>query len=309
VVPDESMAQEPLSDSSDEENIGMDEVDAASECGSSEFGDECFSHFKLLEYLRDYGSYSTFRVTQSAAEIVYMALSLAISENFTQTSTVNLFKLLNVILNTSIFPETVYKFQSYFNPGMDMKQHYTCNQCGHYLGVKSNSSNDLTCENCSQINSLKGYAYEYTFITLSLESQLRDMFDSGSINISDLHFGSEEGIYLDIHSGSLCKKFNPGISQSNTRDIALTCTFNADGAPLGDTKLSFTPIYLMVNEVDISKRGKNLILAGLWYGKIKPRMEIFLQPFVESMTELSKNGIKVKLDGKMYTITLYASSV
>ena len=38
----------------------------------------------------------------------------------------------------------------------------------------------------------------------------------------------------------------------------------------------------------MSKRYR--ILAGIWFGKEKPVMSVFLKPFVESMQDLHSNG-------------------
>lgn len=52
----------------------------------------------------------------------------------------------------------------------------------------------------------------------------------------------------------------------------------------------------MLNEVPYHVRSKELILAGLWFGKDKPNMNIFLEPFVEQMNELLKNGVECILN-------------
>lgn len=263
-----------------------------------------FSHVKLLEFIKLYGSYNNFRVTLNCGEIIFMLLSYAVGHNLNQSATVDLLERMNTILNTDLFPGTVHKFQTTFNPGMSMELHSTCSNCTHYLGIKAKMTTDFTCRNCKTVNKVKGYKYENTFLTLNVEEQVKDFLD---YNINDLKVFNEnlvETSYRDIQSGSLCKKFNPGVDH-NEKEINLTCTFNADGAPFADTKLSFTPLLLMVNEAIVPKRGKHLILAGLWYGKIKPRMDVFLEPFVEQIKSLSDSGMKYAHKNKIYKVNLY----
>ena len=61
----------------------------------------------------------------------------------------------------------------------------------------------------------------------------------------------------------------------------------------------------MVNELPYQVRSKELILAGLWSGKDKPNMQIFLQPFVEQMNELSGNGVECVINGIKMCIQIF----
>lgn len=61
-----------------------------------------------------------------------------------------------------------------------------------------------------------------------------------------------------------------------------TLVFNAYGAPaFRGAKNSIWPIQVMLNEIAPQNRYDDLIVAGLWFGKSKPDMDIL-------MRELSK---------------------
>lgn len=70
----------------------------------------------------------------------------------------------------------------------------------------------------------------------------------------------------------------------------------------------------MVNELPIQYRLNNLITCGLWINKNKPKMDVFLNPFVIAMNRLSTDGIisKICLDErviKVYVLICCVDSV
>ncbi|KAJ8669267.1 hypothetical protein QAD02_000526 [Eretmocerus hayati] len=69
--------------------------------------------------------------------------------------------------------------------------------------------------------------------------------------------------------------------------------------------MSVWPIYVSINEIPVQERLKNPGLAGLWVGRSKPVMDIFLLKFVEQMNLLNVNGVKCKIMGELLTMRLY----
>ncbi|XP_046396470.1 uncharacterized protein LOC124163543 isoform X1 [Ischnura elegans] len=63
--------------------------------------------------------------------------------------------------------------------------------------------------------------------------------------------------------------------------------------------MCIVPISLMINELKLEVRSSNIILAGLWYGREKERVDIFLKPFVDEMNFLLKSGISLEISGVM----------
>ena len=55
-------------------------------------------------------------------------------------------------------------------------------------------------------------------------------------------------------------------------------------------------MYLIVNELPYKERTlkENSILAGLWFGEVKPNVNIYFKPIVEELIILEKQGIEVK---------------
>ena len=82
---------------------------------------------------------------------------------------------------------------------------------------------------------------------------------------------------------------------SNQNNITLT--WNTDGVPLyKSSKLSIWPFFLVINELPYLQRFKreNMNLAGLWFGKTKPAVNIFLNSFRKSLKKLYR-GISVNI--------------
>lgn len=69
--------------------------------------------------------------------------------------------------------------------------------------------------------------------------------------------------------------------------------------------LSIWPIYLCINELPVQTRLDSVIVVGLWFGKNKPEMTVFLKIFVELINKLSKDGIQCTIKGKTRYIKLF----
>lgn len=115
----------------------------------------------------------------------------------------------------------------------------------------------------------------------------------------------EKGKFRDIYDGRKYGKFVKNLNESDKRNYA-TLVFNTDGAPLfTSSSYSIWPIFLMVNEVPFKVRTKELILAGLWFGKDKPDMNVFFKPYVDEMRELSTKGVECVINGVERVINIF----
>ena len=118
----------------------------------------------------------------------------------------------------------------------------------------------------------------------------------------------------DIYDGKEYRKFVKSLASADRSRYA-TMTFNTDGAPVFESSsYSIWPIQLMINELPFHVRNTEVLVAGLWFGKDKPDMNVFLAPFVQNMNQLSENGVKCIINGeeriiKVYTLVSCVDSV
>ena len=83
--------------------------------------------------------------------------------------------------------------------------------------------------------------------------------------------------------------------------------WNTDGKPLfKSSKYSVWPLYFVINELPFIDRLKqeNMLLAGLWYGKVKPAMHTYLEPFAIALRDLETTGIQVHPPASITPVTL-----
>ena len=98
----------------------------------------------------------------------------------------------------------------------------------------------------------------------------------------------------EIYDGKLCKKLSRKGGLLSCPDN-VSFLMNTDDFPvLKSSKVSIWPLYLVINELDYSKRMayENMIFARLWFGAKKPAMWTFLKPHSHSFAALEK-GVKV----------------
>jgi len=68
---------------------------------------------------------------------------------------------------------------------------------------------------------------------------------------------------------------------------------NTDGVNIfKSSKLSISPIFLSLNELEFKVRRKNTILVSLWLGLKKPNFHTYLPGFVDQCNELMREGIE-----------------
>jgi hypothetical protein len=136
---------------------------------------------------------------------------------------------------------------------------------------------------------------------LPIEEQLRLILERQEVSGSNFRDSREKKhpeAFEDIYDGLLYKKLmEPGqfLHESNNYSY----NFNTDGVPIfKSSKSSVWPIYMQVNELPPGERIKTLVLCGVWVGSTDPKMDIFLQQFVQQGKKLFNEGIIWKKNSK-----------
>lgn len=246
-------------------------------------------------------------INKSIGEIVMMVLQFAIMYALSQTAVTHLFQLVNCMFVSPILPDTRYLIDQLFNPSKYATFHGMCPDCGAYIGIFEPSPALLKCHVCNIDIVTNNLSYNNFFVNFEISSQISELITSNSdyYNYIMAERTSQQNVFRDIYDGRLYKKFLTYLKPSERKQY-VTVNFNTDGAPLfQSSSYSIWPIYLQINELPFHVRNSELIIVGLWFGKTKPNMNIFLNPFVDKINELNSTGIKCKINNEEVTIKVY----
>ncbi|KAJ8665790.1 hypothetical protein QAD02_007452 [Eretmocerus hayati] len=109
----------------------------------------------------------------------------------------------------------------------------------------------------------------------------------------------------DIYDSQLYMGFVEQLPLDYRHSFA-TAAFNVDGIAVFEcSDYSIWVIYIMINEIPPQARLKSPMIVGLWIGKEKPAMQVFLDKFVEFHNELTERGIECVIKGETRMIRLY----
>lgn len=239
----------------------------------------------------------------TVAESLLLTMTFAVSYNLTGEALGSLLLLLNLhCLQPNKCLTSLYKFRKYFeNLKNPLKFHRFCSYC--FLSVP-----DAKAEHCTNplcLNDLSKQGAVSYFLEIPLLAQVQNLFSKVDFyeKVSTHRFQrrkrNAENIE-DIHDGREYKKhFDNDGFLSNPNHISFV--WNTDGVPVfHSSKFGIWPLYLAVNELPYCQRftKENMILAGLWFGDLKPIMELYLQPFHQSLCTLEQDGVPCTLPDK-----------
>jgi hypothetical protein len=97
------------------------------------------------------------------------------------------------------------------------------------------------------------------------------------------------GNICDVYDGLQYKKWKNFLNEPANVSFLV----NTDGVAIfRSSKFSIWPVWIVINELPKSQRflRKNMLLAGIWYSKVKPTMTTFLKPIIEEINELYTHG-------------------
>lgn len=231
-------------------------------------------------------------VQKSQAELLLMLLKFSMSNTLPITGISNLFKLTNIICNRVVVPETRYKIDQLFNDD-NITLHGVCHECTKYIGTFQDFNYLVNCTNCDTPIDMSNPSSQCYLAMFDPSNAIRDYIETNE-NYYDYVVKEREheiNHIKDIYDGALYRKFVQGLNDYDRHAYA-TVIFNTDGAPVFESSTySIWPIYLILNEIAIQSRMKSAITVGLWFGKDKPIMNVFLDVFVNMVNDLSTIGI------------------
>lgn len=267
----------------------------------------------------DYNTPINMLASRTIGEVLIMIIRFALVNALSLTGVFELFCLINNIFDTPVLPNTKYFVDKLFYPKKWSTFHGICPKCCGNAGTfEPRKDRYINCNTCQVTIDVKNYDYKDFFVMMDPSNPIAELIQSNSDyynsvvkkRIND----RKRGFICDIYDGKLYKDFVKSLNETDRNQYATTI-FNTDGAPVFESSTcSIWPIYLMLNELPYNVRTKDLVLAGLWFGKGKPDMDIFLAPFVQNMNELATTGIQCNINGiacciKIFTLVCCVDAV
>ena len=253
----------------------------------------------------------------SAGELLMNVVKYALVNYISLTAVSQLIQLINCIfVKPFLLPETRYLFDKLFNPSNFVQFHATCSCCHAYIDRFERNTRILTCNKCGIDIIVQDPAYKDFFVTMDISTAVSELLQANGEYYDNVVSGRSynKGYMRDIYDGKEYKIFVKSLA-STDRSRYATMPFNTDGALVFESSsYSIWPIQLMINELPFHVRNTEILVAGLWFGKDKPDMNVFLAPFVQNMNQLSENDVKCIINGeeriiKVYTLVSCVNSV
>ncbi|XP_063970048.1 uncharacterized protein LOC135157631 [Lytechinus pictus] len=247
----------------------------------------------------------------SKSEALLMILSFAMRHCLSSVALLHLFELFNAIFDRIIFSSTKGILKKIFGKeSLQLSFHFYCSFCFSYVQLfQPDNDPILPCPTCNEDCFVRDLTQSNFFITADLTSQIRTLLEKKDIarNLSYRHTRQRTpGNIEDIYDGSFYKEMSAeGKPLNNNHNLSYI--INSDGLPVfKSSKYSLWPIYLMINELPPKMRMQNLILAGVWFGKTEPKMEMFLNKFVDEAKLLSTEGVLWSQEDRLVQTKLFA---
>ncbi|KAK6492328.1 hypothetical protein HHUSO_G4649 [Huso huso] len=238
-------------------------------------------------------------VSTTKAEALLMVMTFAMRHSLTGVAVVDLLQIINKLFEREVVPDTKHLFSKVFSKSCELtKFHFYCTFCQTYVGnyCKGFDEKEKKCPQCHSVCNLDNLDEGNFFISVPLAPQIQCLLEKldGTDVLSyrmSRKMTNRESI-CDIYDGECYRQISqPGKILSKPENFSYN--FNCDGSSVfNSSSFSIWPIQIMINELPPSERGKHLILAGLWFGKGHPNMDIFLGHFVEEAKMLTELGVK-----------------
>lgn len=265
-------------------------------------GEKSFGRLKK-EIHGKYGKVITEPVVASYGEILLNALEYSKHHNLNHLEKTNLMKLINSLFGDKVLPDTRYLLDALLFSQEYMHFYFFCKKCSWELKNEAIDKNVkwAQCPNdrCKEQNHVGVLEESCFFVLFDIPYQLRLLLSDSSIRskvVSPSDYRCESANYQDIYDGECYRNFAAYVHSdpSSERYHYMSFSLCTDGSGLySNSPCSIWPCFLMVNELQIVTRMGNLIVAGLWFGAKKAKMDLFLRPIVECINYLSNPGFSL----------------
>lgn len=223
--------------------------------------------------------------TVSLEKSVFDLLKLDIKHKWTDSSLDDFCNWVsNILPQPNAMPQTKYtafKFANDLGININEIKHFYCSSC-----VKSKTSSDDFCTDCNSSDT--GVFYEFP-----LEDLIRYLFEKRDFaDVLDeyhrsINYSHRQDGYNDIRDGSEYKR----VKKHLTGLYDLLIFWGTDGVQVTkSSKISLNPLQFTFMDLPHTLRSKYMLIHTVWCDTVKPKMNVFLQPFVKSLERIFQNG-------------------
>ncbi len=153
--------------------------------------------------------------------------------------------------------------------------------CLTYVAERGyNVVEEVHCPECDQICNIGDKTVGNYFLTIPLANQIQALLEQDKIRdqLEERFRGEvvEDGV-SDIWNGTMYQELcaDGGVLSDHNN---LSYSFNTDGAHVfASSGYSMWPVHVTINELPPRERDKNIMLAGIWFGKKTIDMNVFFR--------------------------------
>ncbi|CAF1323831.1 unnamed protein product [Rotaria sordida] len=222
----------------------------------------------------------------STIKSVKMLINFFSRINLDKTNTINLMKLIKLILPIKNALPTSWKcIMKLFGKTNFSSTTFFCSKC--FNECEKTRFNTKTCMNdncCLSKRTLKTNEI-VEVVNLDIRSQMKSIITR---NINLLTQSYDLFPPSDVTSASLYRT-----TISNTKCNTITIIIHTDGAPLvRSSKQSIWPCFASIVELPppIREHQTNIMLLALWSAKVKPNVNVFLERTISDIAQLMTHG-------------------
>ena len=244
-------------------------------------------------------------MSEEPEDFTYLVLAFAIRHGLSKSAIDDLLDLLGVVGKQSIPSSKYILLKSVLEDVSSVtEQHTYCDKCLSYIGPR-----DVACPECGDPTRKADRVKQGSFFMyVPLKEQIRQLLVNGTIESQLVLIRSEDGSIRDSVDGCVSRK--AGTDESLISASHLSLTWNVDGVPIHQSsKKSIYPILAIINEIVPEKRGDEILMCGVWFGKGSLSWSTFCTPFMKELEELSTTGISWEKDGLSKTTVVSTHSV
>lgn len=230
-------------------------------------------------------------------QAILLILSYSLRHSLSHAAIDDLLQLLRTLLPANAQAACIssyYKFEQSLPTAQERsKCVYFCpnEECRAIVqyGDSGNDSDTKYCSSCSKQYYTKQLKLSGNFfLFMSLQTQISLILNTYGHLLHSTKADAGEGTVADIHDGAIYKDIE---GLRHRKNISLT--WNVDGVPLFKSSANeLWPIRCIINELPHDIATHNVILAAIYFGKLKPNMTAYMAAFVEQINDVNKEGVK-----------------